>query len=163
MIHNEVRNYGKPNAIFYTNDPDDAGGETSWGITQATARRHRYLGSMAQMPEDEAIRIYRNVYWRFNGINSQRVATKIFDMAVNFGGWRAYKLVQRALRPGSEAFQDGKWGPATEAAVNAADEEALLSDLVRECETFYLGLVEQTSSNQKFLKGWLRRAKRLPE
>jgi lysozyme family protein len=162
MIRNEVKKYGFPDAVWYTNIPGDAGGPTAWGVTIATARRHGYMGAMDKMKESEAIEVYRKGFWRYEGVDNQRVATKIFDMGVNMGGQRAHLILQKALRPGDLGFVDGRWGPATLGAVNAANPDELLKALAEGSRDFYTGLAERNPVNQKFLKGWLNRAGRLP-
>lgn len=34
----------------YSNDPDDSGGETTWGVTERRARKFGYTGPMIDMP-----------------------------------------------------------------------------------------------------------------
>ena len=48
----------------YSNDPDDSGGETNWGITKATAVAYGYTGPMRDMPRETAHGIYLNGWWR---------------------------------------------------------------------------------------------------
>ena len=158
MIQNEVRGYGTPNAIYYSNHPSDPGGETAWGITIAVARKALYSAPMKAMREDEAKTIYFRNYWRFGGVNDQRVASKLFDMAVNMGVSRAVRIVQGLVG----ASVDGSWGPKTEAAVNAANPDELLPALADACAEFYNGIVRAKPDQSVFLKGWLRRAKKIP-
>ena len=60
----------------YVNHPADRGGPTRFGITEAVARAHGYAGTMAALPREEAVAIYRRLYWlrpRFNAIAKRRV------------------------------------------------------------------------------------------
>lgn len=159
MIPNEVFRYGDPRCIFYSNDPDDAGGATAWGITEEVARKHGYTGDMIDLPEATAKHIYREGYWRFEGITDQRVAAKLFDMSVNMGPRQATLLAQGV----AGATPDGKYGPRTEAALNALPPAVALNNLSIAQTNFYHGLIRKKPSNQKFLTGWLRRARKIPE
>ena len=47
----------------FVNDPDDPGGATKYGITEATARAHGYTGDMRELPLDVAREIYKKSYW----------------------------------------------------------------------------------------------------
>lgn len=47
----------------YVNNPDDTGGPTRWGITQAVARAHGYSGDMRDIPRETAIAILTADYW----------------------------------------------------------------------------------------------------
>lgn len=44
----------------YSNNPDDRGGETNWGITKATARANGYQGEMKALSREEAYAILEN-------------------------------------------------------------------------------------------------------
>jgi lysozyme family protein len=161
MICNEVIGYGTPNAVYYSNHPSDPGGETAWGITIATARKALYNAPMKAMREDEAKTIYFRNYWKFGGVTDQRVASKLFDMAVNMGVSRAIRIVQGIVFKGG-AGVDGAWGPNTEGAVNHANPDELLPALADACAEFYNGIVRAKPDQSVFLKGWLRRAKKIP-
>ena len=162
MIRNEVVNYHAPGQVWYSNHPADKGGPTAWGITEGTAREYGFTEPMNTMLEMDALRIYRRVFWRFDGIESQPVATKIFDAAVNMGTKRAVKLAQQALEF-DEGDVDGMLGPKTEAAINAARPDVFLERYVEQMEARYRRIVEKDPSQAVFLKGWLRRAHELPE
>jgi lysozyme family protein len=163
MIPNEVIRYGDPRCIFYSNDPDDKGGATAWGVTEEVARKHGYTGDMIDFTEAQSREVYREDYWKYDGITDQRVASKLFDMAVNMGPERAHKIIQMIVFPLNPERRDGVFGPKTLAAVNAHDPHELVAELAKSCGTFYRGLVAKEMKNQKFLTGWLRRAKRIPE
>jgi lysozyme family protein len=143
----------------YANVGGDPGGETRWGITEAVARANGYQGAMRDLPLEMALDIYHQRYWRQSWINDQRVATKVFDASVNLGGGAALKLLQRAA--GVEA--DGCPGPKTQQAVNEATPEALLAGLCTAMAAYYMAIVQVRPDRQKFLKGWLARAARVPE
>ena len=42
----------------YSNHPSDRGGPTRWGVTQAKAREHGYVGDMRQYPREMAVAVY---------------------------------------------------------------------------------------------------------
>ena len=146
----------------FSDHPSDKGGRTNFGITQATLDQFRRKDAslpldVADLTETEAAQIYRAGYWLFEGVADQRVATKLLDMSINLGPVRAVMLCQRAVG----ATQDGRWGPKTEAAVNACPD--LLDRLCLEQEGFYRRIVERDTSQAIFLKGWIRRAQEVPE
>jgi len=61
----------------YVNDPADPGGPTKYGITEATARAHGYIGDMRDLPLDLAKKIYKESYWdvaRLDEVDSQLIA-----------------------------------------------------------------------------------------
>jgi Glycosyl hydrolase 108 len=53
----------------YSNHPADKGGPTRWGVTEAVARAHGYGGNMRAFPRDEAVAIYRKLYWQRPGFD----------------------------------------------------------------------------------------------
>lgn len=147
----------------FSDHPADKGGRTNLGVTQATLDMFRRRDAslpldVADLTQEQAAQIYRAGYWFFDGVANQAVATKLLDMAVNLGPVRAVMLCQRAL--GGAVQMDGRWGPKTEAAVNACPD--LLDRLCLEQETFYRRIVERDTSQAIFLKGWTRRAREVP-
>lgn len=161
MICHEVRHYHQPNQVWYTNTPGDKGGPTAWGVTEATARTYGYADSMETMLEMDAIGIYKRAFWKFDGISSQQIASKLFDACVNLGVKRAVRLMQQSLGF-DEAQQDGIYGPQTEGAINAAQPAALLEAFVQQLLNRYHNIVLHDPSQEKFLKGWTNRALELP-
>ena len=47
----------------YVDHPNDKGGPTNWGITQATARAHGYTGDMRNLTREQALAILESDYW----------------------------------------------------------------------------------------------------
>ena len=148
----------------YSNHPADRGGATKYGITERKARAAGYRGDMRQLPIEFAKGIYRQDYWRFDGIESQRVATKMLDMAANFGLSIAITLLQIALNAGDAKLKtDGVLGPITLGATNARDESWLLAQLCIECQNKYSEILTNDASQKIFKHGWATRARRVPE
>ena len=68
----------------YSNHPADRGGPTKFGITEAVARAHGYSGAMRELPREEAVAIYKRLYWlrpRFDHVarRSAAIAAELFD------------------------------------------------------------------------------------
>jgi lysozyme family protein len=145
----------------WSDDPADPGGATMQGITLATARNYgiETREALRAISQEKVAEIYGAGYWLFGQVDDQRVATKLFDMAVNMGAAAAVKILQLAVL----AAPDGKWGPKTLAATNAADPKVLLAALCRGSAERYRAIVEKRPASAKFLKGWLRRAAGVPD
>ena len=148
----------------YSNHPADKGGATNWGITEAVARAHGFQADMRELPQGLAAEWYKADYWRFDGVTSQAVATKLLDMSANFGLGGAVQIVQRAVNdlvdPAVDV--DGGWGPDTLDAINTADPAALLAAISNRQAERYRQIVAQDSTQAVFLNGWLARAMRNP-
>src|ERR1017187_9416771 len=76
----------------YSDDSDDPGGKTNFGITEKDLQDHaRELNlplDVKELGRVEAEYFYKKVYWdkyHYDAIKSLPIATKIFDMAVNMG------------------------------------------------------------------------------
>ena len=104
----------------YSNDPDDPGGETMWGITLRVARANGYTGDMRNLPQAEAKRIARDVYWSMAHCDElpDGIRFDVFDTSYNSGVSEAIILLQRAM--GITA--DGHFGPETKAKVQTWDD-----------------------------------------
>lgn len=134
----------------YSNDPNDPGGETNWGITLVVARENGYVGTMKDMNQDIAKIIYSKKYWlpTFDDLPYQ-VAFQVFDAAVNSGTSQAVCWLQRA----AGVADDGKIGPVTMKAVLEADPTKLVLLFNAERLLFMTNL----STWGSFGKGWARR------
>ncbi|MFL6764127.1 MAG: glycoside hydrolase family 108 protein [Sphingomicrobium sp.] len=159
----------------YVDHPADKGGPTCFGITQAVARAQGYAGPMRELPRDEAVTIYRRLYWlrpRLDEVTvrSDRIAAELFDTGVNMGPAVAVTFLQRALtalnRNGQDfpdLTPDGRIGPATLGALDtflakrgrSSGETVLLRALEALQGERYLRLAERRPANEAFLYGWL--------
>lgn len=83
----------------YVNDPNDPGGATRYGITEAVARANGYTGDMRTLPLETAKSIYQKDYWDACkcGEMPWPLSLYVFDCAVNQGVSPAKRLLQRAL------------------------------------------------------------------
>lgn len=158
----------------YSNNPHDAGGETMWGITAATARANGYIGPMRDMPRDIAAQIYLNRYVIAPGFNkiialNHKIGEKLVDAGVNCGPALPGPWLQRTLnalnRQGalfSDLAVDGVLGPATQAALlyvlrqrGADGEKIILRTLNCIQGARYLEITEQRPANEEFFAGWM--------
>ena len=159
----------------FIDHPADRGGATRFGVTEAVARAHGYRGAMRAFPRDEALAIYRRLYWlrpRFDQVATlaPRVAVELFDTGVNMGPAVAATFLKRALtalnRSGkdfADLVPDGRIGPRTLAALEGfleargkrGGETVLLRALEALQGERYLRLAESRPANEAFLYGWL--------
>lgn len=134
----------------YSNNPNDPGGETMWGITESVARANGYSGAMKDLDQSTAKKIYARNYWipEFESL-PYKVAFALFDAAVNSGIPQAIRWLQRSVG----VADDGKFGPLTLAAVSKADQYSLLLAFNAE----RLDFMTRLSTWPVFGKGWARR------
>jgi hypothetical protein len=116
----------------YTNDPDDPGGETKYGIS----KRANPDVDIANLTKDQAKEIYRKRYWTFCDCDSLPYPWDViaFDAAVNLGPKRELSL------------RDGTGTP----------EEFHMRRI-----EYYTNLATQKPNMQKFLRGWVNRVVQL--
>ena len=136
----------------YSNDPDDPGGETNWGIST----RANPGVDVADLIEEQAIDIYRTKYWLdiYDDIIAETIGAKVFDMGVNMGHRPAHVCLQRALRAvGIQIKEDGIFGKITLKAVNKVSPSCLLAAMRSEAAGHY-----RLIGKKKFMRGWLNRA-----
>lgn len=160
----------------YVNDARDAGGETNWGITIATARANGYTGEMRDLPKDRAREIYHRRYvvapgFDKIGARSPVIGAELVDTGVNMGPVVAGQFLQRSLnalnnqgRDYGELVVDGQCGPATVAALDAfldkrgrEGERRLLALLNALQGARYVAISEARPANEGFMFGWLDR------
>jgi typhoid toxin secretion A len=150
--------------------PDDRGGVTRWGISSRVAIAAGWVEdeqAIRSLTRDQAIDIYRSHYWTGSGLAGlvdQAIATKTFDLLVHAGPVAATEALQRALgRCGRPVAIDGRLGPITTEAANAAHPCRLLLALAQEQRAHYARIIRHRPSQQAFQRGWFRRAADLPE
>tara|TARA_R110000822_G_scaffold75893_3_gene182568 strand:+ start:211 stop:708 length:498 start_codon:yes stop_codon:yes gene_type:complete len=136
----------------YANLEHDRGGETNWGITIGTARENGYMGDMKTMNRNEAIVIYKRVFWDKNLCNQMpfAVAFQVFDACVNHGSGYAAKWLQKAVG----ASVDGSIGKETLAKTNVSDPVSTILKFTAERQLFYTSIPEWPH----FGRGWINRS-----
>ena len=99
----------------YVDNPNDPGGATIWGVTEAVARANGYTGDMRLMSQATAESIAKREYW--DVVQGDDLPApldfQVLDGAYNSGAGRAAEWLQQAV--GVQA--DGQIGPVTLAAV----------------------------------------------
>lgn len=153
----------------FVDHPHDRGGPTNFGITQATLSG--YLGKpvtrekVQNLNVDLARDIYETQYYIAPRINNlpEPIQPFVFDCSINHGPRRAIRFVQKVCNDAGfgPLIIDGVVGPATRLAADTALERMgdwFLAALVEERRNFYKAIVRNDSSQDVFMKGWMRRA-----
>ena len=151
----------------YSNDKNDKGGKTKFGITEEEARDFGYKGDMQDLTKDFAKNIYLKKYYLGNKLDkvvNDKVALSICDWAVN-SGRNGTKNAQIAVNQLTNANLDvdGIIGNKTLDALNAVDPEKFLEVYHNLQRIYYKGKVEVDRTQEKFLTGWLNRVQRKEE
>ena len=138
----------------YVNDPDDAGGETKYGI----AKRWYPDVDIKNLTKEHAKKIYHKDYWIKGKCDKVPPQLKhiYFDMCVNFGRGGAVKVLQEAAnsKNKNKIDVDGGIGPATLKAI-----QNISLDRVRAYRVLrFANIVIQKPKQEKFWLGWFRRA-----
>lgn len=161
---------GSSSSNGYVNDKVDKGGQTVFGMTRKNHPRLKIWASLDELPtvkekkaykpsEEEMgqiVREYKKGYWdtmMLDLVKDDRIRHFLFDFAVNSGTKNASKTVQRIVGVGV----DGICGKNTVNAINKTHSKSLVDALIREREKFLIGIVRKNPSQEKFLKGWLKR------
>jgi lysozyme family protein len=138
-------------ACGYGNDPDDAGGETKYGV----AKNANPTVDVTNLDWEGAKEIYFKKYWltakcdKLDG----RVAVLHFDGAVNHGVGRAAKFLQRAVG----VTDDGAIGAGTLGTVEAKDPIEVCNAICDQRAKFYNDIIAGNPTQEKYRKGWMRR------
>lgn len=148
----------------YSEDAQDPGGPTNWGITHDDLDRFRgkpsTIEDVKSLTYEEAVQIYRNFYWSplaLDEVKDDDVATALFDIGFNRGIRVAIKYAQQALKIAS----DGVMGPHTQDALNAIPKNVFLARFISLTQSGYCELVAHNPTRLKFLSGWTTRAMRI--
>ncbi|WP_223824043.1 glycosyl hydrolase 108 family protein [Candidatus Enterovibrio escicola] len=85
-----------------SNDANDMGGDTTWEITEVTARNNGYTGPMSELTQSITCKIYTKQYIsapRFDDIHavSSVLCEEVIDTGINMGQSTAAKFLQRWL------------------------------------------------------------------
>jgi lysozyme family protein len=158
---------------MYGEHADDAGGATKYGVTEATARAHGYLGKMEDLPEQRAREIAKASYWDALSLDavaqlSPDIAYELFDTGYNMHPSTAGKFIQRALNvlnrsetDFQDLYVDGRLGFKTMHVLaqflkrRGKEGELVLLVLLNALQaTRYVELAERRKQNESFVYGW---------
>lgn len=145
----------------YSNDPVDAGGETKYGISKRSYPKE----DIKNLTVERAIEIYTRDFWNplnLSSIQDQTTANLVFRFAVNAGNITAVKMLQECLNTFVPIIPsvavDGVLGQRTLQAINNIRTIRLHDTFrVATCK-HYLAIVLRKPSQEKYFKGWIKRA-----
>ncbi len=134
-----------------TDDPDDPGGLTKWGVSQRAYPKE----DIRALTEDRAKFLFRRDYWDRAGCAEfpPALGMALMDCAVNQGVRTAVTLLQEALR----VDPDGIVGPDTIAAANKRPPSELVNEFLSR------RLVRYADGKAKYRRGWMLRVLKLKD
>lgn len=143
----------------YSNNPNDSGGETMWGVTKSTYDSYRKkkglpTRSVKLITESEWNEIFKTLYWdraKADKIENQSLANLIVDCVWGSGGGYI-KNIQRTI--GAEA--DGIIGSKTLKILND-NPKCCFCKIWEARKTYFNNIALYNPKNKTFLKGWLNR------
>lgn len=158
----------------YTNDPDDSGGPTRWGVTEQTARAYGYEGDMRELPREIAFKIYSDMFWDkllLDAVEdlSYSIAEEMADTAVNMGTYKAARFLQEGLNAFNlqqkfypDLVVDGVMGGKTFLALEkylqkrGVEGEIVLFRALNCLQgAEYIRLSQSRQKDEKYVYGWL--------
>lgn len=131
----------------YSNDPDDPGGETKWGISKRSYPNE----NIRALTRDGAKQLYKMDFWNpvASRVRDTALTFQLMDAAVNHGMGNAVRMLQRAVG----VADDGWWGKLSNAALaSMSPADAHLLFMAERLE-FWAKL----STFTRFGRGWMRR------
>lgn len=165
----------------FHNVDGDAGGATNYGISLRFLKNlpldqsdidgdgHVTENDIRALTEEKARGFYLKHFWlhyQLGNIESEHIAIKLLNIYVNMRGRTAGRVAQRALHSCHvhSVKEDGYLGPLSFAAINEATcspslTAMYLCSLRAHQEGIYRLIVANNPAQEKFLNGWLRRAR----
>lgn len=164
----------------YVNNPFDPGGPTKYGISRRFLNSD-YIDSelkkridinkdnfidaedIKSLKEEDASYIYKKYWWdkyKYENIDSQKIANKIFDMAINMGPINSHKIAQKSINDVNKEDKikvDGIIGDKTLFSINRCEPIVLLDKIISYGKDYYNDLVKKNNNLSVFLKGWMNR------
>lgn len=157
---------------YLSDDRFDKGGLTKWGISLRFLQAESIdvdgdgdvdRDDILKLTQTDADKIYFKYFWtknHYDQILDEKIAIKLFDIAVNTGASRAHKILKKALNDViyEPISIDKTLDDETMQIVNLVEPSLLLKALRKEQAQFYLDIIKITPNYAKFKNGWLKRA-----
>lgn len=162
----------------YSDAKFDKGGATNFGISTRFLKQidkdingdgHVSKKDALALTEDNAIALYKEYFWDYYKLDRIRnliISQKALDLFVNMRSKAAGKILQRACNNcGATLKVDGIIGTKSTRSINSNSmfgvaRAELLDSIRSEQAKHYQAIVKADRKQNKFLKGWLRRAAR---
>lgn len=160
----------------YVNNPNDLGGPTKYGVTQATAREYGYKGDMRDFTQEMALDVYVKMWWNKLYLDdvitlNPLLADRMFDYSINAGRANCVESLQRLLNVLNnqethypDITVDKGMGPKTLTAMRSfqakrgAEGMNYLMMALTGMQTYhYVDISEKRKANETFTYGWLGR------
>jgi len=156
------------NEGVYSNDPDDRGGATRFGLSEKYLRGIGYEGVVEELTESSALSIYYSTLYdayKLSRIEDWSVRTKLLDVMVNFGANTGISIFQNSVNEYGKFHikVDGILGKKTVYAINNTTSKLLLEKVKEISAQEYIDICISNPTQIKFLKGWMKRAFRIPK
>ena len=167
------------NEGWYSDNKNDRGGKTTWGVTEVVARDEGWKGDMKAFPKqcdsaDDicADKVYYQRYIESVGYvpiiaADPFIGEELVDTGVNMGPAKPSTWLQQSINlqcPSAKLVADGRVGPGTQKAFVACQAQvgkvafckATITYLDAKQKDRYNWIVANNPSQKVFLRGWLR-------
>lgn len=113
----------------FTNNPQDAGGETNYGITKKLYENVRPDGDFDSIDVEEAKDIYKTTFYKkeYYDIIDPSLSLVFMDTVVNHGNGKGTRMIQKSLG----VVADGIYGDKTSRAAQMCDPPIVILYLVK--------------------------------
>jgi len=145
---------------YLSNDRFDKGGLTKWGVSLRFLQAEAIdVDGDGDVDRDDILKLTQTKN-HYDQIFDEKIAIKLFDIAVNTGSSRAHKILKKALNDViyEPIAVDKTLDDETMQIVNLVEPSLLLKALRKEQAQFYLDIIKITPNYKKFAKGWAARA-----
>jgi len=182
MIHSQAFERLMGHEGFYSNDPDDSGGETIYGIARKfhptsavwaiIDEAKEASGFPNSLKRNEALRnaakaFYKKEFWdvlKCDSIEDPLMQYELYDTGVNQGVGTAGKFFQEALnlcnrnqKDYADISVDGGIGNATLSAYGKSRKKSVYNTVNLLQGERYMNIVRKKPSQEKYFNGWLNR------
>lgn len=164
----------------YSNNKKDPGGETwrgiartkhpqwvGWVIVDSLRKQKDFPGNLAlsQPLQYQVLTFYRTEFWDrllLDQVKTQKIANKLYDIAVNTGVVTAGRFLQKALnvlnqngKYYADLKPDGQVGNKTITALNSHPRQDVVFKALNVLQgSYYISISENNDQLESFINGW---------